>query len=95
MGNYNVLLQPATPDLWDNEKISSRLSHEIFHNAFPAFAWEVLKVSVGPPEVHFEWRHFERFTGFKAKAETRHLVDGRRRFHASSPPAPARRRACR
>ena len=23
---------------------------------------------------------FERFTGFKAKAETRHLIDGRRRF---------------
>jgi len=64
VGNYNVLLQPATPDLWDNEKISSRFSHEIFHNAFPAFAWEVLKVSVGPPEVHFEWRHFGRFTGY-------------------------------
>jgi len=62
-GNYNALLDSCDSALWDNDKIDNRKSHDIFHAAFPAFAWEILKVYTGPPQVHFEWRHFGRFTG--------------------------------
>jgi len=76
VGNYNVLLESADAALWDNEKITDRESHEIFHGAFPAFAWEILKVYTGPPTVHFEWRHFGRFTGvYKGHQGKGELID--------------------
>ena len=43
-----------------------------------AFTLEVSSAGLDRPLTRLT--DFERFTGFKAKAETRHLVDGRRRF---------------
>lgn len=43
-----------------------------------AFTLEVSSAGLDRPLTRLA--DFERFTGFKAKAETRHLVDGRRRF---------------
>jgi len=63
VGNYNALLESCDSQFWDSEKMSNWESHELFHAVFPAFAWEILKVHTGPPVVHFEWRHFGRFTG--------------------------------
>jgi len=63
VGNYNALLATAPKELYDCENTSWHQSHEIFHKAFPAFPWEVIKVYTGPPTVYFSWRHFGRFTG--------------------------------
>lgn len=62
-GNYNVLMDSCDKALWNSDNVTNRESHEIWHKAFPAFPWEVLKVYTAPPKVHFEWRHFGRFTG--------------------------------
>ena len=43
-----------------------------------AFTLEVSSAGLDRPLTRLT--DFERFTGFKAKAETRHLVDGRRRY---------------
>lgn len=76
IGNYNALLASCDKKLWDYEKITNWDSHEIFHGAFPAFAWEVLKVHSGPPVVHFEWRHFGRFTGiYKGHRGAGEMID--------------------
>ena len=78
-GNYNAILESADPSLWDVTKIWNRQSHEIFHGAFPAFAWEILDVYTGPPKVEFSWRHFGRFTGtykgHKGKCELIEVFD--------------------
>jgi len=78
IGNYNVLLDSCNKELYDNSKITNRQSHEIFHSAYPAFAWEVLQVFTGPPEVYFEWRHFGRFTGvYKGNKGNGQMIDVR------------------
>ena len=63
VGNYNVLLENAPKELYDSEKVSWEESHEVFHTAFAAFPWELLKVFSGPPVVAFSWRHWGTFTG--------------------------------
>jgi len=63
VGNYNVLLDSAPQELWDGAAISWTQSHDIFHETFAAFPWEVLKVFSGPPVVAFTWRHWGHFTG--------------------------------
>jgi hypothetical protein len=78
VGNYNALLESCDAKLWDNEKMTNWDSHELFHGVFPAFAWEVLKVYTGPPVVHFEWRHFGRFTGiYKGHRGAGEMIDVR------------------
>lgn len=63
VGNYNVLLDAASSDLWDNDKNTWEDSHDAFHKSFAAFPWEVLDVYSGPPKVAFTWRHWGHFTG--------------------------------
>jgi hypothetical protein len=63
VGNYNVLLNACPAELWDSANTTWEGSHDIFHNAFSAFPWEVLEVFSGPPKVAFTWRHWGTFTG--------------------------------
>ncbi|CAJ2659622.1 unnamed protein product [Trifolium pratense] len=51
-------------------------SHEVFKSAFPrGFAWEVIKVYTGPPEIAFKFRHWGFFEGpFKGHAPTGNMV---------------------
>lgn len=63
VGNYNVLLDTCPADLYDAKKMTFLRSHEKFHNAFPAFPWEVLEVYSPPPKVAFSWRHWGHFNG--------------------------------
>jgi len=63
VGNYNVLLDAAKPELYDAKSTSWEQSHLAFHDAFAAFPWEVLEVFSGPPTVGFTWRHWGTFTG--------------------------------
>lgn len=51
-------------------------SHEVFKSAFPrGFAWEVIKVYTGPPEIAFKFRHWGFFEGpFKGHAPTGKMV---------------------
>lgn len=63
VGNYNVLLSGASPELWDAANITWDDSHHKWHAAFAAFPWEVLEVFSGPPKVAFTWRHWGHFTG--------------------------------
>ncbi|KXZ52427.1 hypothetical protein GPECTOR_9g471 [Gonium pectorale] len=60
-GSYNVLIndQAYTANNWDFEE-----SHKEFKTAFPkGFAWEVLEVFNGPPNVTFRWRHWGAMEG--------------------------------
>jgi len=76
IGNYNGLLSNVDKSLYDNAGLSWTDSHQMFHNAFPAFPWEVVEVlafpDLGNPEwpnvpnpdnVAFTWRHWGHFTG--------------------------------
>merc|ERR1719331_682333 len=39
-------------------------SNHVFSNVFTeGFAWEVLEVQSGPPNVSMTWRHFGKFSG--------------------------------
>lgn len=79
LGSYNALLQSSLPkDLQaykaDEETFES--SHELFRSAFPrGFAWEVIKVYSGPPEIAFKFRHWGFFEGpYKEHAPTGKIV---------------------
>lgn len=63
VGNYNVLLDSCPAEIWDKSNISWENSHDMFHDAFAAFPWEILEVYSGPPKVGFSWRHWGHFTG--------------------------------
>ena len=58
----------------DEESFES--SHDVFRSAFPrGFAWEVISVYSGPPEIAFKFRHWGYFEGpFKGHAPTGEVV---------------------
>ncbi|WAQ93879.1 PRPX-like protein, partial [Mya arenaria] len=61
LGNYNILM--ADSPLYD-ASITNQQSHDIFRTALPGgFAWEVLDVYSGPPDVSFTWRHWGNWEG--------------------------------
>ncbi|XP_020231390.1 pathogen-related protein [Cajanus cajan] len=79
LGSYNALLQSSLPEELkpykaDEETFES--SHEAFRSALPrGFAWEVIKVYSGPPEIAFKFRHWGFFEGhFKGHAPTGNMV---------------------
>ncbi|RDX94530.1 hypothetical protein CR513_23073 [Mucuna pruriens] len=79
LGSYNALLQSSLPEdlkpyKADEETFES--SHEAFRSALPrGFAWEVIKVYSGPPEIAFKFRHWGFFEGpFKGHAPTGKMV---------------------
>ncbi|CAJ1429799.1 unnamed protein product [Effrenium voratum] len=44
--------------------VTHEASNKIFRDAFPeGFAWEVLEVYSGPPNLLFKWRHFGKYSG--------------------------------
>lgn len=75
LGSYNALLKNSLPKEFqyykaDEETFES--SHDVFRSAFPrGFAWEVLNVYSGPPEIAFKYRHWGFFEGpYKGHAPT-------------------------
>ncbi|KAB1216471.1 Pathogen-related protein [Morella rubra] len=79
LGTYNALLKNTLPKEFqyykaDEETFES--SHDVFRSAFPrGFAWEVLSVYSGPPEIAFKYRHWGFFEGpFKGHAPTGEMV---------------------
>ncbi|KAB1216470.1 Pathogen-related protein [Morella rubra] len=79
LGSYNALLKNSLPKEFqyykaDEETFES--SHDVFRSAFPrGFAWEVLSVYSGPPEIAFKFRHWGFFEGpFKGHAPTGEMV---------------------
>jgi hypothetical protein len=75
LGTYNALLKTCMPkefQYYKAEEETFESSHEIFGSAFPrGFAWEVLCVYTGPPEIVFKFRHWGFFEGpFNGHAPT-------------------------
>ncbi|XP_062170472.1 pathogen-related protein-like [Alnus glutinosa] len=75
LGTYNSLLKSCMPkefQYYKAEEETFESSHEIFGSAFPrGFAWEVLRVYTGPPEIVFKFRHWGFFEGpFNGHAPT-------------------------
>ena len=75
LGSYNALLKNSLPKEFqyykaDEETFES--SHDAFRSAFPrGFAWEVISVYSGPPEIVFKFRHWGFSEGpFKGHAPT-------------------------
>ena len=76
LGTYNSLLCDVDKSLYDSERLNWADSHEMFHDSFPTFAWEVIEVLAfpdlgnpnwpnvpNPDNVAFTWRHWGHFTG--------------------------------
>lgn len=79
LGSYNALLKNSLPkefQYYKAEEESFESSHDVFRSALPrGFAWEVLSVYTGPPEIVFKFRHWGFFEGpFKGHAPTGEVV---------------------
>jgi hypothetical protein len=79
LGTYNVLLKNSLPkefQYYKPEEETFESSHEAFRSTFPrGFAWEVLAVYTGPPEIVFKFRHWGFSEGpFKGHAPTGEMV---------------------
>ncbi|XP_068664678.1 pathogen-related protein [Aristolochia californica] len=80
LGSYNAMLQSSLPEEFmyykaDEESFES--SHDVFRSALPrGFAWEVLQVYSGPPEIVCKFRHWGFMEGpFKGHAPTGEKVE--------------------
>lgn len=72
VGTYNAVVAPN--EYYSPEYSDYTSSHKTFKRMMPTFAWEVLEVYSGPPQVAFRWRHwgymkndyegFNEFVGF-------------------------------
>ncbi|KAK4448847.1 hypothetical protein QBC34DRAFT_100336 [Podospora aff. communis PSN243] len=71
VGTYNAIIEPN--EFYCPFHSSFDASHKTFKRMMPTFAWEVLEVYSGPPQVAFRWRHWgtmkEDYTGFNDKGE--------------------------
>lgn len=56
VGTYNALLSAS--QFYDPAHNNFTASHKTFKRMMPVFAWEVLEVYSGPPDVAFRWRHW-------------------------------------
>ncbi|KAJ7069500.1 hypothetical protein C8F01DRAFT_1112964 [Mycena amicta] len=56
VGSYNGLLAPNA--FYGPEHNDFKSSHVTFKAMMPTFAWEVLEVYSGPPQIAFRWRHW-------------------------------------
>jgi hypothetical protein len=62
IGTYNALIGDTM--YYNASSLSLEDSHDSFRKTFSeGFAWEVLQVFSGPPNVTFTWRHFGKMTG--------------------------------
>ena len=66
VGTYNAIIEPN--EYYCPFHSSFDASHKTFKRMMPTFAWEVLEVFSGPPQVSFRWRHWgvmkEDYVGF-------------------------------
>ncbi|XP_059444448.1 pathogen-related protein-like [Corylus avellana] len=79
LGTYNALLKNSLPkefQYYKPEEETFESSHKAFRSTFPrGFAWEVLAVYTGPPEIVFKFRHWGFSEGpFKGHAPTGEMV---------------------
>ena len=56
VGTYNAIIQSNEYYCPRNSDFAS--SHKTFKRMMPTFAWEVIEVYSGPPQVSFKWRHW-------------------------------------
>jgi len=56
VGTYNAILAPN--EYYSPAQSDFETSHKTFKRMMPTFAWEVLEVYSGPPQVAFRWRHW-------------------------------------
>ncbi|KAF8214938.1 hypothetical protein K438DRAFT_1926605 [Mycena galopus ATCC 62051] len=56
VGTYNAIIVPN--QYYSPEHSDFASSHVTFKTMMPTFAWEVLEVYSGPPQVAFRWRHW-------------------------------------
>lgn len=56
VGTYNAIIAPN--EYYSPESSDFASSHKTFKRMMPTFAWEVLEVYSGPPQVAFRWRHW-------------------------------------
>ncbi|RDW84443.1 hypothetical protein BP6252_02033 [Coleophoma cylindrospora] len=56
VGTYNAVIAPN--QYYSPEHSDFNSSHKTFKRMMPTFAWEVLEVYSGPPQVAFRWRHW-------------------------------------
>ncbi|CAH0392555.1 unnamed protein product [Bemisia tabaci] len=80
VGSYNALLANSLPKelkYYKADEETFESSHEAFRSAFPrGFAWEVIQVYSGPPEIAFKFRHWGFFEGpFKRHAPSKKMVE--------------------
>lgn len=78
IGNYQWLMEGNVKKEdynWETHDFGSSLG--TFHKVFSeGFAWEVLEVFTGPPEVNFSWRHFAPVSGeYKDKKPTGKILE--------------------
>ncbi|KAJ7079735.1 hypothetical protein B0H15DRAFT_494235 [Mycena belliarum] len=71
VGTYNAII--AANAYYSPEHSDFASSHITFKSMMPTFAWEVLEVYSGPPQVAFRWRHWgemkNNYEGFNDKGE--------------------------
>jgi len=71
VGTYNAIIEPN--EFYCPFHSSFDASHKTFKRMMPTFAWEVLEVYSGPPQVVFRWRHWgqmkEDYVGMNNKGE--------------------------
>ncbi|KAK8166320.1 putative pathogen-related protein [Phyllosticta citrichinensis] len=71
VGTYNAIISPN--EYYSPENSDSASSHKTFKRMMPTFAWEVLEVYSGPPQVAFRWRHWgvmkNDYVGFNDRGE--------------------------
>ncbi|GAU35750.1 hypothetical protein TSUD_370160 [Trifolium subterraneum] len=80
LGSYNALMKNSLPEeykYYKAEEETFESSHEAFRSAFPrGFAWEVIKVYSGPPDIAYKFRHWGFFEGpYKGHAPTGNMVE--------------------
>lgn len=72
VGTYNAII--SAPNEYYSPRTSDfATSHKTFKRMMPTFAWEVLEVYSGPPQVAFRWRHWGQmkndYVGFNDQNE--------------------------
>lgn len=56
VGTYNAIIAPN--EFYSPAASDFTSSHKTFKRMMPTFAWEVVEVYSGPPQVAFRWRHW-------------------------------------
>ncbi|XAR68266.1 hypothetical protein NMG60_11003340 [Bertholletia excelsa] len=80
LGSYNALMKNSLLEefkYYKAEEESLESSNDAFRTAFPrGFAWEVIGVYSGPPEIAYKFQHWGFFEGcFTGHAPTGELIE--------------------